>query len=269
MKQDNIICLTRNTGESATSAEWLARVTEAASATTGVLKYEGHQKSVRVRLAPFGEVCLRELNNSAKRRLLSPFRRSKGAKLWHYQSDLRRKGVDFTKPVLYLAVCKGVFITRTYLATEWIDGESLGKLALSGDENALLPTAKAGVTLVARLHGAGYLHGDLKWSNVLKSEKNPETVFFTDLDHLIPCRIAFLYGKDFARYVLSALEYGFSRSFARQLVQWYLDEIPSNRKSVELGLRWTLLKKRSRYENRLVGEAAGNIDPGPHITART
>ncbi len=104
--------------------------------------------------------------------------------------------------------------------------------------------------MVVKFHNAGYHHGDLKWSNILWSEKEPRGIYLTDPNNVRKLNIPLSQGIDFARYVLSAAEHSLPQSFRQQLVERYLEGRNSKSRIMARGLQWQLSKKEATYEGR-------------------
>jgi tRNA A-37 threonylcarbamoyl transferase component Bud32 len=139
-------------------------------------------------------------------RLKYLFRRQRGLRSWvtAYAAELR--GLSTPRALAALEVRRAGWPVRSYLATEWIEGQtSAGLLASAGacDRPAL---AQALSRALARAHQSGLLHRDLK----------PQNVFFSPAE-----RKAWLVDLDGAR-VHRRLQ---ARAGERDLARW-LRELP-------------------------------------------
>jgi len=240
--QDEIVCFTRCNNGNPDPAELLFRVETAASDPLEIIKDierpRGIKRTLKANIAPWGDVCLCEYRWNPKRIMLSPFRLSRGRKAWVFHDDLKRNSVSIPEPVIFLEIKRLMFVTRTYLATRWIDGGfSVHRLALKKDcpphpldIESILCTC---VDVIVNLHKAGFLHGDLKWSNFLYIPTgNPHTVL-TDLDSLRKSASPSAQARDFARFLISSEEYPLDRKTIRTLIRRYLKEMGFSRAALE------------------------------------
>lgn len=76
-------------------------------------------------------------------------------------------------------------------------------------------------TLFARLHGGGFVHGDMKWPNLMLGAGGQ--LVLTDLDGMSRPRVARWpgYGRDLARFLISAREFGVPEAAIDRLVADY------------------------------------------------
>src|SRR5690606_22282105 len=76
-------------------------------------------------------------------------------------------------------------------------------------------------TLFARLHNGGFVHGDMKWPNLMLGPDGG--LMLTDLDGMSRPRVARWqgYGRDLARFLVSAREFGVPEQAIGELVADY------------------------------------------------
>jgi len=110
---------------------------------------------------------------------------------------------------------------------------------------------KEAVELVATLHSLGYVHMDLKWDNFLWVPNADQPIVLTDLDHLRRSYSAKEHGKDFARFILSAIQFQMGSEVAESLTNCYLDNRTEDHSDIKRGLFKRIQKKRRKYEKRL------------------
>ena len=259
----NIVCLKRVAEPVLPSAAWLGRLREAASNPLEVAKAEGVKRTVAANLAPWGRVCLQDVEWILRKSVFSAFRPLRGRRNWQCRLALLERGIPTVEPLLYLEVRHGPFVVHTYDVSRWLACENLGKTARNRNqvsEGRLLDVLKKASALAAALHDKGFVHGDLKWSNFLWIDNPAPKVLLSDLDHVEQSASAEKQGKDLARFLLSALEFGMGWETARWLSEWYLE----NRKARPAGFRKYLDKhigkKRKKYEQRC-SEACLEKDP--------
>jgi tRNA A-37 threonylcarbamoyl transferase component Bud32 len=239
--------------ENLNAAQWMKRIVSAMNQPFAEIKKDHGKRTVKTILEPFGMVCLQELTFSSKRKILSLIRPVQGIGIWNFAKKLRRDGIGFTEPLLLMVQKKGLFVSRTFNVSRWVEGRNLNHLVLESLENAAPIPEKsiiAAADAVIRLHRSGYIHGDLKWSNFICMGKHFCEIRLSDLGHL---RKTFLPGscaKDFARFVLAACEYGLPEDFSKLLIERYLDKNRNNMYWAGMILRWEIKRKMGRYKNR-------------------
>jgi hypothetical protein len=187
-----VVCLTRPDVRNQDPADLLSRIERAVAHPSEIIKEITNRteikRTTRVNIAPWGELCLHEYEWDLRRVVASPFRLSRGERTWKFHDDIVRNGVFVPEPVLLLEMKTCLFTTKTYVATRWIDAVfspgSLGfeeKLPESSEIRLMLFKC---VDAIANLHNAGFIHGDLKWSNFLCVRDGDQDIALIDLDSL-------------------------------------------------------------------------------------
>ncbi|MDN3517877.1 lipopolysaccharide kinase InaA family protein [Aquisalimonas lutea] len=112
------------------------------------------------------------------RRLISP---SPARRAWRNAFVLQRLGIATPRPLACIQALTQTLRPVSYLAVEHVPGLSAEAFFLDPDSPVDLKQAVAAriVESVCRLHGAGYIHGDLKGRNIIIHEATP---YFIDLD---------------------------------------------------------------------------------------
>ncbi|MBW2082582.1 MAG: hypothetical protein JRI39_05685 [Deltaproteobacteria bacterium] len=190
-----------------------------------ILKAHGMKRTLKTRIDPWGTVCLREYNWDFKRRVETLVRKSRGERIWEYSPVLLAKGIVVQRPLLFFEKRYAGVLVKTWVATRWLENKvDLGSLAMdtrfrsSRDFSLLL---SKGAEMIARLHDANFLHGDLKWSNFLLVKDRSE-MLLSDLDGIKRSSSRRLKAKDFARFVLSTFQYDLKEGVAEDLINTYL-----------------------------------------------
>jgi len=247
-------CLIKDNIQNREPNEWFNIINSAVEAPLEIIKADGMKQSLKVNIIPWGALYMEEFRWNLKRILLSPFRASRAKRIWTFSHYLIKHQVLVPEPVIFFEIKKLIFVTKTYLATRWIDqGFDLGRL-VSGEDIAydynLESILYHGVDMIAKLHNLGFMHGDLKWSNLFYIFGNQSRVILIDLDSIKRCFSPYQQGRDFARFILSALEYQYGDNLVEDLINRYMTGRGLRKSSVEKGLRSRIERKRNRYEGR-------------------
>lgn len=248
---EKIHCCAKPPWETLDPKDCLAEIGAAMASPLESVKNDGMKRTLKIHLAPWGTVCLQDFQWNPKRKAVSPFRWSRGKRIWHYSGEIAGKGIPILEPLLFLEVKRACFVTRTVIATPWLEEKvDLGKIAMSEelrrvcDFDRLLNRA---VQIVSRLHGLGFVHGDLKWSNFVHTPARHPGLILTDLDGVRRSSSRMLQGKDYARFVLSAPAYGVDWVSPERLMHLYLSASGETHHLLEWSLRWHVERKRGRY----------------------
>jgi tRNA A-37 threonylcarbamoyl transferase component Bud32 len=257
INKQKVFCLIRGTKIKLSPTRWLEVIENALNSCVQIIKEDKPKRTVRTALAPWGEICLQDCKCGIKRQMFSPFRPSRGKRVWNHSLSLIQQNFPITEPVLYMELKNGPFVTRTLTVTKWVESTNLGKTAEEKhlvSEKFFYGLLKESAELIARLHHTGYVHTDLKWGNFLWVPSEQERIILTDLDHLEKSRAAEKQGKDLARFILSALEFQMGWKVAESLINCYFD----SRKVRPAGFEQCLVKriqsKKSKYENRCLAK---------------
>lgn len=251
--KQNIICLLRETKLKLAPIRWLEIVEKALNSPVEVIKEGKTKRTIRTALSPWGDVCIHDLKLDVRKQFFSPFRPSKGKRSWKHSLLLLKNKFPITEPLLYLELKNGPFTTRTFLVTKWQECSNLGKTVREKHsifDGLLLQLLKDAAGLIARLHNAGFVHGDLKWSNFLWVPHQSDRIVLTDLDHIERSVSADKQGRDLARFVLSAVEFQMGEEFADFMVNSYFCGRNIYPVGLEKSLERYVQRKQSRYENR-------------------
>lgn len=137
----------------------------------------------RVRVAGHDLVIKRFNTRNATSWLKRQFPPTPARRSWQSALVLLGMGIATPTPVAYVERRFGPFRGVSYLVTEHLDGRELNEFLADAtvSEGRKVEVTSELVTLISRLHFAGYVHGDLKARNVLIREDIPVII---DLDSL-------------------------------------------------------------------------------------
>ena len=253
---DKISLSIRGTDQDTDPVELLYRVKSAIRSPEEVIKSERRKSTLKVNIAPWGDIFLKVYERDLKRTVLSPFRLSKMKKTWKLTENLLNKEIPVPEPAFFLEIKKSVFTVQTYVAYLWIDGGvNFGMLALDKDifhNDDFKSILCCGLDIVIKLHNAGFVHGDLKWSNLLHIDGGDPKVMLIDTDSLKKSSSPNLQGKDLARFILSAMEYQLKPDLREELVDRYIKGRKPRNTLIEKTIRKRIAKKKKKYEGRAV-----------------
>lgn len=158
---------------------------------------------------------------------------------------LWQAGVSVPRPLCCLSVPGGAVLLAEGIA----DARDLQDLAR---ENGLGVVDKrmleAVASLLACLHGAGYAHGDCKWSNLLCAGAH---WYLVDLDGVSPCREGSpKQARDIARFTLNAEEMTLSREHFEHFLDTYVKATEWTRETLLTAVVPFLEKFRRRHRER-------------------
>jgi tRNA A-37 threonylcarbamoyl transferase component Bud32 len=232
-----VVCLTRPDVRNQDPADLLSRVERAVASPSEIIKEITNRteikRTMRVNIAPWGDLCLHEFKWNLRRVAVSPFRLSRGERTWKFHDEIVRSGVFVPEPVLLLEIKTFLFTMKTYVATRWIDVAfspgSLGleeKIPESVDIQLMLFKC---VDAIANLHNAGFIHGDLKWSNFLCMRNRDTDIALIDLDSLRKTSSVRMQGRDFARFLIPPKNYQLRQDMIDLLTERYLGKRGSSR----------------------------------------
>ena len=233
--------------------EWEMLLEDASANPDAVIKAHGMKRTVKAWIDPWGYVCLREYRWDLKRKLETLVRRSRGERIWEYAPVLLEKGVLVQMPLVFFEKRYVGVLAKTWLATAWLEEKiDLGSLAMdlqfrtTSEFSFLLHNS---AKMVARLHNAGFLHGDLKWSNFLCIEDRSR-VLLSDLDGIRRSRSKRLKARDFARFVLSVFQYALKEELAESLINTYVSASENPDHDLTNLVASNVSKRRAYYLNK-------------------
>jgi len=252
-----VVCFTRRNIPKQDPEELLLKIKTAVESPIHVIKEITNpgeiKRTLKVNIVPWGDLCLHEYRWNLRRIALSPFRLSRGERTWNFYDDIRQSKIIVPEPIILIEVKKLIFTTKTYVATRWIDRAfKLDQIALrkdipySFDLQSILYQC---VDTIAYLHNAGFIHGDLKWSNFLYIHKRNSNIILTDLDALKKSSSASSQSKDFARFLIAPEKHSFEKETIRLLIERYLKTRDSSRSSLKKTIQRYLAKKTILYHD--------------------
>ncbi|MCB1854631.1 MAG: hypothetical protein H6988_02740 [Pseudomonadales bacterium] len=173
----------------------------------------------------------------------------RGLRSFDAATSMAEAGLPVPEPRACLLVPEGMVLLTEALAggadlrALWLD------LPAADDAERLMHGAGAAL---ARLHGAGYAHGDCKWSNLLWCARG---MYFVDLEVVRKPRAAGtlpLAGqlRDLARFIVDAEELGASAPQFEIFMGSYLAGVPCRRERLVSQVRPLLTPIRERHQRR-------------------
>ncbi|GBC61632.1 hypothetical protein DENIS_2594 [Desulfonema ishimotonii] len=248
MTAPQITCYVRQCDTILPPEAWLSRVEDAESHPLAVLKAGGMKNTLKVNLPPWGELCLNAFYWDMRRKLLSAFRISRGARIWACAGDLLKNGVRIPEPVFLLEIRRPPFVTRTYIAYPWLsDRRDLGQIVTRHPGDSFFSILQMATDTIARLHNAGFIHKDLKWGNIACASGPTPRIIIGDLDGIRRTTSAIRHGKDFARFILDAMRFRVSPDRTEVLIRRYLDRRNASRKILAKSIRYRIALKKGKY----------------------
>jgi tRNA A-37 threonylcarbamoyl transferase component Bud32 len=246
---NRIVCRTRGYEGNQNPAGLLSIVEKAVAAPVRVIKEITKpgdiKRTLKANIDPWGPLCIHEYLWDVKRTIVSPVRLSRAERTWQYYDEMLKNRVAVPEPVLFLELKKIIFSVRTYIATRWIEGAtSLHHLALKHDLSGGIDFQTIlckGVDSVVRLHEAGFIHRDLKWSNLHYAQSpHPDIhsdMVLTDFDALKKSSSLRAQGTDFARFLIAPKKYPMNKVTVELLIQRYLAARDASRSTLEKAIR--------------------------------
>ncbi len=252
-EQTKIFCHTRDIRMPVSPGRWLGILENVLEKPDKTIKDSPSKRTAKVCLSPWGDVCVAKHEWTMKRKLFSaaqPFRRRI---FWNTLLELHRKEVPIATPLLYLEVREGPFVSCSYLVTRWVEGKSLGRMATEthgSSEDDLMEVIKHTTSIASYLHNLGFVHGNLKWSDILIDPSRPLGVVLGDLERVRRSQSFSDHGKDLARFVFSSREHGMSREVADKIVSWYFWEAGYRPDTFDS----SLVRQLVRWERKYMGK---------------
>lgn len=137
--------------------------------------------------------------------LRNAFRRSRAVRSWHAAWELRERGVPVPEPILCLEERRFRLLKRSYLLSEFVeDARTLASVWPELQSEARRDLLSRLAIVLGRMHRAGAIHGDLKWSNILVSQGPRERALVlcdTDASRILPSQDQQQCRKDLDRFL--------------------------------------------------------------------
>ena len=117
-------------------------------------------------------------------RFIDLFRWSRGLKAWHITLRMLDAGLAVPQPLIYAEERQGGIWRNGYLLMEFVEGAQDFRQAWDqSDTGRRMLLARTAGAAIAGLHKNRFVHGDLKWYNILcrEGDDGPRLVF-SDLD---------------------------------------------------------------------------------------
>lgn len=117
-------------------------------------------------------------------RIIDLFRCSRGASAWRINIRMLEAGLAVPRPLVYIEERRWGFWQNGFLLMEFVEGATDFRKVWAGSELAqrMELAGKAGAA-IAGLHKNRFVHGDLKWYNILcKGQGESLLLVFSDLD---------------------------------------------------------------------------------------
>lgn len=117
-------------------------------------------------------------------RFVDLFRGSRGINAWRINIRMLEAGLAVPRPLVYAEERRWGIWQNGFLLMEFVDGAGDFRhvWARSGYEQRMALACKAGAAIAA-LHKNRFVHGDLKWYNILcQGEGEHDRLVFSDLD---------------------------------------------------------------------------------------
>ena len=158
-------------------------------------------------------------------RFIDLFRGSRGLKAWRVTLLMLDAGLAVPRPLIYAEERQGGIWQNGYLLMEFVEGaEDFRQAWNRSDHDRRMTLARSAGVAVAGLHKNRFVHGDLKWYNILCLDGNEEPhLVFSDLDgarflRFGHCRAAV---ADTARFLADFAEVEDGRLGHEQFMQSY------------------------------------------------
>ena len=116
------------------------------------------------------------------------------------------------------------------------------------DSDPLAPMLPAAAESVARMHRAGFAHGDCKWSNLLWSEPR---VYLVDLEAVNPCKPgSAAQWRDLARFTVNAEDMALPAADYEQFLALYCQHMGIGRETALAAMQGPLASLRQRHKSK-------------------
>lgn len=144
-------------------------------------------------------------------RIFNAFRPSRAWRTWNVTWTLVDEGLPVARPLIFLQERTMRLLGRSYILMDYVrDAGTLAETwpgATVVRKQAMLKTL---ADLLGRLHAKGHVHGDLKWTNILVSDKSgADCIELVDLDGARTGQdpAGRLVGKDLKRFSQDLVRY--------------------------------------------------------------
>ncbi|MFT5482422.1 MAG: tRNA A-37 threonylcarbamoyl transferase component Bud32 [Halieaceae bacterium] len=178
---------------------------------------------------------------------------SRAQRCFRVSAAMEQVGLPVAKPDRLILVRSDAALPwGCYFVGEQLTGSDLRSLCLEGIAGHEPKLTMAGAEL-ARLHEAGFVHGDCKWSNILFGS---EGLFWLDLDNAGSYRKGRA-ARDIARFVVNAEDFNASPAQLDGFLQAYCT---GTKMEVATLLKWIarpLAKLRQRHSKTYGARASG------------
>ncbi len=151
--------------------------------SAGVMYKKGRRgHSARVELEGKAYFLKQYYSRGGIYRLIDLFRGSRGRKAWRVTLRMLEAGLAVPRPLIYAEERQCGIWRNGYLLMEFVDGaRDFRNLWEESDfERRMQMAGKAGAA-IAELHKNRFVHGDLKWYNILCLDSG-DALVFSDLD---------------------------------------------------------------------------------------
>lgn len=218
---------------------------------TTLLKSDTHSRVGLFQLED--ELCYLKFyqSKSAGQKFLFRLGYSRAMHSFNAAEKLLESNVSVPAPLSVLRLSSGMM-----LMTEGLSAALDLKAAWQGgleEQQRNLMMENAG-SAIARLHGSGYYHGDLKWSNLLWIGSE---FYLVDLESVGTAisnpgekSFAVRHARDLARFIVNAEDLGISPEYFEVFFTRYLGEMKLSRERVIQAVMPPLQQLRKRHEQK-------------------
>ncbi|MDX1763371.1 MAG: lipopolysaccharide kinase InaA family protein [bacterium] len=211
-------------------------------------------------------------NKGFVRRALQAFRQSKASRAWAVSLRFLEKGIPVIEPVAFVETKQNGLKGESYLLSVFErDAVNLkahvNKIGVSFLEDGRLLVRLGDV--IGRMHRAGCIHGDLKWSNLMVTDPADDPrPLLVDLEHG-RCRSVTsdsACAKDLARFMVDVHEAGLGADLSQTFLQTYFDAAgiaDGKRKNFRQQMNRVARKIVKRHEKTRSNQGVGDSNHAP------
>ena len=168
----------------------------------------------------------------------------RGSRSYRLASELSRQDILVPRPLACLLTRNGMILLTEAIPAA-VDMQTLWERGVAGPDN---PCWKSAGVALARLHNAGFAHGDYKWSNLLSADGELYLVDLEAVGNAGPSSNKRY--RDIARFTLNAEDMAAPSSSYEQFLEAYLHGV-SARKEDLIGRTLPVLKRlRTHHESK-------------------